>query len=107
MAIRELNGGIESNLELELKEGIKAELKRPESALPQMCAPVVFRDSPDLEPYHHYYAVWNRFLGLNQEIRSSIVYQAILETFGKPEALEVTTAMGLTVEEAKSMDIEV
>lgn len=103
MATRSIVGGSESTLEVALKNGIKAELLRPDKQRPMKNAPVVFKDESGLPNHSHYYVVWNKFEGLDQLIRSSVVYESVKDAFGVEEAMKTVTAMGLTVEEAKEM----
>src|SRR5947209_6055259 len=105
MATRSIVGGRESTLETTLKEGIKAELLRPETKRHPKNAPIVFKDASGLPNHSHYYVVWDRFDGLDQLIRSSIVYESVREAFGVEEAMRTVTAMGLTAEEAHEMGL--
>jgi hypothetical protein len=107
MAIRELSIKTDVAFVRELTDAVKAELRRRETQPAPGDAPVVFRDSSGIGKYRHYFVVWDRFSSLSQEIRSSIVLNAVKEVLGKKEALKVTIAMGLTKEEAKNMGFEV
>ena len=106
MAIRELRAEVPSAVIRKLKEGVKRELRRPDKTPSPADAPVIFRERVGVQKYPHYFVVWNKFNGLDQELRHSIIFNALKEVLGKPRVLKAT-AMGLTVNEAKSMGIEV
>ena len=105
MAIRELGKTIPDRQIDRLKEGIKEELRRPEKKAHRSGAPVIFRERTGVKKYSHYYVVWDKFKGLGQEIRSSIVYNSIKDELGQAEALKTTVAMGLTHSQAQEMGL--
>jgi len=88
-------------------KAVCAELRRPEGRPARPGAPVIFREKEGVPPLSHYYVVWDGFKGFSQEIRSSVVYKAVLKCLGKPEVLNTTIVMGLTVEEARNMGLQV
>jgi len=93
-----------SRKEAELKEAIKAEIRRPENAKAPKGAPkVIAEEGGGPGNYVHYYVIWDGFEGLDMEARSRIVFQALKEEAGQAEALRTTIAMGLTREEAEEM----
>jgi hypothetical protein len=107
MAIRELGVPQAPQEVARLKETVCAELRRPDSQAASAGAPVVLREREGVPPLNHYYVVWDGFQGYSPEIRSSVVYESILECLGKTEALNTTIVMGLTVEEARNMGLQV
>lgn len=106
MAIRELGVPQAPEEVARLKEAVCAELRRPDDQPAPAGAPVVLREREGVPPLSHYYVVWDGFQGCSQEIRASVVYEAVLECLGKPEALNTTVVMGLTVDEARNMGLQ-
>ena len=87
--------------EQDLREEIKAELL---SAKPTG-EPVIIIDRPHVGTTH-LYVIWSKWGGLEQRVRSRIVYDAFAEAKGTDEADNVTVAMGLTPDEADRLGIK-
>lgn len=69
-------------------------------------APIIFEEeSGTPDNYTHWYVVWDRFAGVDREVRSRVVLNALREVFGKQEALRAVEAMGLTSEEAEGFGL--
>jgi hypothetical protein len=84
------------------------ELRREETAPAHEGAPVFFREDSGLPGnYTHWYVAWDGFDGVDGEERSRLILAAIRNVLGKAEALRVTIAMGLTVAEARDMELPV
>ena len=90
--------------EQEMLEAIKAEMRRLDGQPAPPGSPMVIAEEQHFPDYVHYYVVWDRFKGVANEIRSSIVFDAVREVFPE-DFLRMTVAMGLTSEEAKGMGL--
>jgi hypothetical protein len=86
--------------EAELRRQIAIELRNPTDN-PE---PVIIVEHPH-PTTTHLFAIWSRFEGLEQIVRSRIILDAFREVRGEPEALNVTVSMGLTPDEARRMGI--
>ncbi len=108
MAYRRLSSAtLDAGREAELRSGIVEELRRPDGAPPAADAPVIYMEESGLpDNYTHWYAVWDRFAGVDSETRSRIVFDAVREVLGEKQALRVAGAMGLTPVEAENMGLE-
>ena len=98
MAVRELKRtGMDRKLEAKLRNGIAAELKRPDASGHPAAAPTVILEkggAPDR--YLHWYVVWDLFEGVGNEDRCRIIMDAIEEVRGRQEVLRTSIVMGLT-----------
>ncbi|MGD0094702.1 MAG: hypothetical protein ABSE73_32735, partial [Planctomycetota bacterium] len=56
---------------------IVAEIKRPDKTPKPSGAPVVVAEEGDTAPNIHYYVVWDRFQGVDEDVRSKIVFEAV------------------------------
>jgi hypothetical protein len=84
------------------------ELRREEASPAPEGAPVFFREeSGTPENYTHWYVAWDGFEDIEGEERSRLILAAVRNVLGKAEALQVTIAMGLTLREARDMDLPV
>ena len=105
--IRLTPGSPPPEVEAELLEGLRAELARPETALQPPDAPTLYlEESGTPDNYTHWYAVWDRFEGIDEEERSRLILAAVRAERGVAEALRVTIAMGLTPEEAVAVGLD-
>ena len=107
MAVRRLKRSrISSDREGELRRGIIDELNRPDGGEPAPDAPVIYLEENGTPAgYTCWYAVWDRFEGVDDEDRSRILFDAIREVQGAKEGLRVAVAMGLTSSEARAMGL--
>lgn len=107
MAIRQLRRRrIDSARERELRKAIIDELNRPDGSGSPPGAPVIYLEESDTPgDYTCWYAVWDRFEGVDDEDRSRILFDAIKEARGAKEGLRVAVAMGLTSAEARAMGL--
>lgn len=107
MAIRRLDPTrLDEAQAAELREGLVAELRRAEETPAPAGAPVIYmEESGTPDNYTHWYAVWDRFEGVDNEERSRLLLEAIREVQGATEALRVTIAMGLTRAEAEGFGL--
>jgi len=81
-----------------LTEALKLEMRRPKGAAPKD-APVIIAEESETEEFVHYYVIWDKFKGVDSEVRSRIVFNSVLAE--KPEDLmRLTSAAGLTRAEA-------
>jgi hypothetical protein len=85
----------------ELRRELEEEIRHPK---PQG-QPVIIVERPHPSTIH-LYAVWDKFQGLEQTVRSRIVLDAYEAAAGQAEALKVTVSMGLTTDEATRMGID-
>lgn len=86
--------------EAELRGQLEAELRNPTDN-PE---PVIVVEHPH-PATTHLFAIWSRFDGLEQIVRSRILLDAFKAVRGEAEALNVTVSMGLTPVEARRMGI--
>jgi len=107
MAVRRLRcRRISSEREGELRRGIIDELNRPDEGVPPPDGPVIYlEENGTPADYTCWYAVWDRFEGVDDEDRSRILFDAIKEVRGAKEGLRVAVAMGLTSSEARAMGL--
>lgn len=107
MAVRKLDSSASINgQEAELRRGIVEEMRRDEGTEAPTGSPIIYLEESGLpDNYTHWYAVWDRFAGVDDEARSRIVLDAVREVFGQKEALRVAVAMGLTPAEALGMGL--
>ena len=107
MAIRKLRSTrLDSRRETKLRKAIAEELRRPDDAPATLDGPVVYQEeSGTPERYTRWYVIWKMFEGVDSEDRSRVVLDAVEEVFGRPEALRVSIAMGLTPEDPVAQDI--
>ncbi len=86
--------------EHELRAELKAELDNPKQAgEPEI---VIERPTPSTT---HLFVTWSKWGGLEQMVRSRIIFDAYAEAKGQEEALKVTVAMGLTLTEAAQLGV--
>jgi hypothetical protein len=84
----------------QLRGELEAEMRAPRAD----GEPVIIVERPNPTTVH-LYAIWSRFQGLEQTVRSRIILDAFAHVHGEPEAVRVTLSMGLTPEEARQMGI--
>ncbi len=107
MAIRTLVRRELDNFD-ELLAVFEEELRREESAPASDGAPIFFcEESGTPDNYTHWYVVWDGFEGVDGEERSRLIVAAVRNVMGKAEALRVTIALGLTMDEARDMELPV
>lgn len=94
---------IERNTQTEaLREKLIHEWQQPSPA----AQPVLIEAAGDrMSGSKHLYVIWDDWLSLDQRERSEIVMDAYEATHERQEVLNITVAMGLTIEEAKRMGI--
>ena len=85
----------------ELREALLAELRTPKDA----GEPDIIIQTPHPSSVH-IFAIWSKWAGIEQVVRSRIILDAYVAWKGEPEAQKVTVSMGLTPEEAKQMGLE-
>ena len=107
MAIRRIDRSrLDEAKAADLRKGLTAELQRPENTPAPPAAPVIYmEESGTPDNYTHWYAVWDRFEGVDNEERSRLLLETIREVQGPTEALRVTIAMGLTPAEAEGFGL--
>ncbi len=107
MAVKKLKDNqLEDSAFDDLNDKIKREILRPDNEMQPPGAPVVAKEeSGGFPAYFHYYVIWDQFNGVDDELRSKIVYQAVKEAISVEEALKTTIAMGLTTDEATALGI--
>jgi hypothetical protein len=106
MAIREL-GQKQSVASAEMIDAIASELARDDTQLAPEGAPVIYREQSGMpENYTHWYVVWDQFAHVDNEERSRLILAAVREFCGELEALKVTIAMGLTLDEAEELGFD-
>lgn len=67
--------------------------------------PIVIEEDAGFKDYLHVYVIWPKFRSLDEMERSRIVLDAIDKAYGKERMLRVSVAMGLTMPEAKELEI--
>jgi hypothetical protein len=83
---------------------IVAEMRRPEDQAKPPGAPLVIAQEGDIGNLVHYYVVWDCFQGVDDEVRSDIVFEAVKE--GSPQDFpRLASTVGLTSPEAIAMGI--
>ncbi len=82
----------------DLKKELLAELQHPKaSGEPD----VIIEGDP--KRGIHLFVIWSRWVGLEQVVRSRIIFDAYEEWKGVAASMSITVSMGLTPDEAKSM----
>ena len=86
----------------ELVDALAVEIGRPDDEAAPQSAPVVYvEDGDPPDKYRHWFAVWDRFEGVDREERCHILMQSIRQSLGDAEALKATMVLGLTPTEAE------
>ena len=104
MAIQRIGPKSAPRLQRKLLEAIKEEIRRPEESKAPRDAPrIILEEESGSFGNAHYYVIWDRFQGMEEDVRSRVVFEAIKEELGDAEAMRTTIAMGLTRDEAREM----
>lgn len=89
----------------ELSERLRREWSHPQDA-PD--SPVIIETTDKLRPQQtptHLYVIWDAWRDLAQRERSEMMMEVYEDVRGRPFALNVTVAMGLTPQEAERLNI--
>jgi hypothetical protein len=87
----------------QLEDRLAQEWESPEG---DAAEPIIIEESERQRVPDHLYVIWSEWADLSQYERSKIVLNAYERVRGRSLALNVSLAMGLTVEEADRMGIE-
>lgn len=93
--------------ETAMKEQIAREIRRADDEPRDADAPIVFMEEGDFPGTKRYYVVSDCMFGIDGDIRSEIVLDAIEEAEGKERVLQVTMAEGLTTQEARQRGLPI
>ena len=85
-----------------LRDRLIAEWRNPASTAAQ---PVILEEAGGANQPSHVYVIWDDWRDLGQIERSEIIMDAFESVHGRDRSLNVTVAMGLTVEEADRIGI--
>src|SRR5580692_8772488 len=86
-----------------LTDRLVAEWRAAQSSAAQ---PIILEQRGGPNQPVHIYVVWDDWEALSGVERSEVIMEAFEERYGKPETLNVTVAMGLTVAEADRLRIQ-
>jgi len=98
--------GIKPSVSARLRDGIVEEMGRAERLPRPPGGPIVIREeSAGVPRYSRWYVIWDQFLGLDPELRSEVILDAVERKFGKKEVLRSSMVMGLTPDEPLAREV--
>ncbi|MCR4316806.1 MAG: hypothetical protein NUW37_10695 [Planctomycetes bacterium] len=112
MAIRRVTRIELGQAEKRLVKALIREIDRDENEESPKGAPIIVCEetlSYRGQSGDHYFVVWNKFEGMDDDLRNLIVWEALSnsKTLDEDELSNVVVAMGVTTEEAEEMGLEI